>query len=216
MGIPKYRRWLEERFPSAFSTCGSMSADHVYVDLNSLMHEVGRLAANPADFLQRLRHKLDQLFTAVRPVQSVCIAVDGPAAWAKVTEQRKRRRHTVRSDGKASSGNRGRSGRGRGRTRQQRGRHPQGANAFSRNLLTPGLPFMDELTAALERWCSEWMAPRGCLAECSASIVSGSSVVGEGEHKMLVRTIRDPSLPTECLAVYCLVYCLSVSFLSSV
>ena len=135
--------------------------------------------------MQRLHGKLDGLFAVVRPVQTLFIAVDGPAAWAKVTEQRKRRRHTVRSDGKSSSRGGGRNARGRGR---HRARQSHGPNAFSRNLLTPGLPFMDELTAALEHWCSDWMRSGGCLAECSASVVSGSSVVGEGEHKMLVRS----------------------------
>ena len=44
MGIPKYRQWMEERFPAAFQRQPTMQADHVYVDANSLMHEVGRKA----------------------------------------------------------------------------------------------------------------------------------------------------------------------------
>jgi hypothetical protein len=41
------------------------------------------------------------------------------------------------------------------------------------------------LTQTLERWCRERMRPGCCLAECATAVVSGSSVVGEGEHKML-------------------------------
>ena len=128
MGIPKYRQWLQERFPSAFTTAQSLFADHVvrwsplpcsptapycmlapllrtgqhavplcpehpvhfppsaaltcwrhpcvqYLDANSVMHEVGRRANTPEHFLQLLCGKLDQLFSLVRPTQSVCLCV---------------------------------------------------------------------------------------------------------------------------------------------
>lgn len=29
MGIPKYRQWLQERFPGAFTTAQTLFADHV-------------------------------------------------------------------------------------------------------------------------------------------------------------------------------------------
>lgn len=161
------------------------------------MHEVGRRANTPDHFLKLLCGKLNQLFALVRPAQSVCLCVDGPAAWAKVAEQRKRRRKAAakrakdsegltddRSRGDRSHGGRGRGGRG-GRGRRARG------CGFSRNLLTPGVPFMDQLKMTLERWCRENLRPGRCLQQCSKAVVSGSSVVGEGEHKMLVQMLAN-------------------------
>jgi hypothetical protein len=146
-----------------------------YVDANSIMHEVGRRATTPDHFLRLLRGKLDQLFCSlVRPAQSLCICVDGPAAWAKVIEQRKRRRQAAAKNKPSASKGR------RSATTQ-----------FNRNLLTPGCPFMDMLTRTLEQWCRERMQPGCCLAHCTSAVVSGSNTVGEGEHKMLAHMLAN-------------------------
>lgn len=152
------------------------------------MHEVGRKASTPDHFLQLLCGKLDQLFSLVRPTQSVCLCVDGPAAWAKVAEQRKRRRQSAAKEGKGGRGGRGGGGPRRG---------GRGAGGFSRNLLTPGVPFMDLLTQTLEQWCRERMQPGRCLAQCASAVVSGSSAVGEGEHKMLAHMLANGAVAAQ-------------------
>jgi hypothetical protein len=166
MGIPKYRQWMQERFPDAFRQQAVLEVDHVYVDANSIMHEVGRRANSEGQFLALLAGKLDQLFAVVRPTQTCFIAVDGPASFAKATEQRKRRQTNQRKEAPAAAG-----------------------RGFSRNQLTPGVPFMETLTAELERYARDRMAPGRRLAACRSVGVSGARAVGEGEHKMLAQML---------------------------
>eukprot|EP01052_Picozoa_sp_SAG31_P033062 SAG31_NODE_3690_length_3986_cov_1.671984_6_plen_407_part_00 len=182
MGIPKYRQWLQERFPQAFTKRPTLCADHVYVDCNSIMHEVGRQVSSEREFMERLCSRLDQLFGLIRPSLSVCLAVDGPACWAKAAEQRKRRA----SNHKKASASSGAGGDGGQRSSRR-------APSFSRNVLTPGCPFMEVLTSGLENWCAERMRPGWCLAGCRTAVVSGARAVGEGEHKMLSQMLVNGS-----------------------
>ena len=186
MGIPKYRQWLRERFPQAFTKRPTLAADHVYVDCNSIMHEVGRQVSSEREFMERLCSRLDQLFRLIRPSLSVCLAVDGPACWAKAAEQRKRRASNHKKTSSSSGGGSGAGGDGRGRSSRR-------SSSFSRNVLTPGCPFMELLTSGLENWCAERMREGWCLAGCRTAVVSGARAVGEGEHKMLSQMLVNGS-----------------------
>ncbi|CAE8628793.1 unnamed protein product, partial [Polarella glacialis] len=97
MGVPRLARWLQETFPDAFSTqTETLEADHVYIDMNAILHEVVRSLgafATEEGFFRAVGERLDFLLEHVAiPRRSVFLAVDGPAAVAKVPEQRRRRR----------------------------------------------------------------------------------------------------------------------------
>ncbi|CAK0892481.1 unnamed protein product [Prorocentrum cordatum] len=177
MGIPKYHKWLTERYPDAFSEAQGEWADHVYVDINAQLHDVMRHAVNLEGFYSHLFSKLDGLFRAVAPSRSVFLAVDGPASCAKCLTQRQRRRAHAQKDSRHKKG-----GKGKGKAQ---------GSGLSNNMLTPGVPFMAELTSALEYYVASRMGPRGPFERCEFATVSGACAVGEGEHKIVSQMLRN-------------------------
>ena len=163
MGIPKYHAWMESRYKKAFLKPQWTEADHVYLDCNFLLHEIGRKARTAAEFIQLFFKKLDQLFAAVVARKTVFIALDGPASAAKTYLQRKRRRERAAKEEKIYK-------------------------SFSSNSFTPGTPFMRDLEAALEWYFADRMS--GGWMQCGAVVLSGASVPGEGEHKILEFLLR--------------------------
>mmetsp|Transcript_97886 Transcript_97886/g.281220 ORF Transcript_97886/g.281220 Transcript_97886/m.281220 type:complete len:783 (+) Transcript_97886:91-2439(+) len=183
MGIPKYHKWLTERYPDAFAEAWKESADHVYVDVNALLHDCMRHAQNKEGFFQHLFTKFDALFRTVAPSKTVFLAVDGPASCAKCLTQRTRRRAHAQKDAKSDK-----KGKGKGKGKGKKGGHDSG---LSNNMLTPGVPFMTELTNALEYYAASRMAPNQLLARCQAVTVSGANAIGEGEHKIVSQMLRN-------------------------
>eukprot|EP00434_Breviolum_minutum_P018826 symbB.v1.2.016605.t1/scaffold1214.1/size131888/12 len=39
MGIPRLTQWLRSTFPDAFRSEADLKAEHVYLDMNSILHE---------------------------------------------------------------------------------------------------------------------------------------------------------------------------------
>mmetsp|Transcript_37356 Transcript_37356/g.115181 ORF Transcript_37356/g.115181 Transcript_37356/m.115181 type:complete len:746 (-) Transcript_37356:60-2297(-) len=185
MGIPKYHKWLTERYPQAFTEAQAEKADHVYVDVNALLHDVMRHATSEDGFFSHLFTKFDSLFRTVAPGKSVFLAVDGPASCAKCLTQRQRRRAHAQKDAKNPRGAKG--GKGKGKACTKGG----GASQLSNNMLTPGVPFMTKLTSALEYYCLSRMKPNGLFARCEAVTVSGANAIGEGEHKIVSQMLRN-------------------------
>eukprot|EP00414_Alexandrium_minutum_P012075 CAMPEP_0113827882 /NCGR_PEP_ID=MMETSP0328-20130328/4993_1 /TAXON_ID=39455 /ORGANISM="Alexandrium minutum" /LENGTH=88 /DNA_ID=CAMNT_0000795879 /DNA_START=9 /DNA_END=271 /DNA_ORIENTATION=+ /assembly_acc=CAM_ASM_000350 len=87
MGIPRFYRWLGETFPDAFSTQDSLEAEHVYIDMNTILHEVLRsMGPSPSEarFLAAFLGRLDALLARATPRRSLFLALDGPAPTAKL------------------------------------------------------------------------------------------------------------------------------------
>ena len=190
MGIPKYHKWLTQRYPDAFAEASEESADHVYVDINTLLHDCMRHASSEEGFYQHLFRKLDALFRIVVPWKSVFLAVDGPASCAKCLTQRQRRRAHAQKDARSSKGT-GRGKGGRGKRGKWDGGRGMSWEQLSNNMLTPGVPFMTKLTSALEYYAASRMASNGCFASCEAVTVSGAQAIGEGEHKIVSQMLRN-------------------------
>jgi len=179
MGIPKYHKWLTDRYPKAFSQHRGQMPDHLYVDVNAHLHDAMRHARSEADFFNMLFSKFDSLFRQVAPKQTAFLAVDGPASCAKCLTQRSRRRAHLHKDQKDRKGAKGK---GKHCAAQQTG--------LSNNMLTPGVPFMCKLTEALEYYAATRMAPGKPFAQCSSVTVSGANAIGEGEHKIVSQMLR--------------------------
>lgn len=187
MGIPKYHKWLTERYPDAFAEAQEDSSDHVYVDVNALLHDCMRHATSEDGFFQQLFRKFDVLFATVSPARSAFLAVDGPASCAKCLTQRTRRRTHAQKDAK----NKGKGKKGKGG-----GKGTQG-EALSNNMLTPGVPFMARLTSAIEYYAASRMRPGGVFERCTSVTVSGAQSIGEGEHKIVSQMLRNAASPAE-------------------
>lgn len=102
MGVPKFYRWLSERYPKINQTLNDDSVipgvDHFYLDMNGIIHgashpddEIIETLSNE-DILQAIDLYLDTCIDEIiKPQQSIFLAIDGVAPRAKLNQQRSRR-----------------------------------------------------------------------------------------------------------------------------
>ncbi|KAJ1618563.1 hypothetical protein T492DRAFT_849247 [Pavlovales sp. CCMP2436] len=95
MGVTGLTQWARAALPHAFVPAPA-DAEHVHVDVNSLVHEAIRHVRDDDGALASLAHRLDTLVATVRPGMSLALALDGPAPLCKLTTQRARRLARVR------------------------------------------------------------------------------------------------------------------------
>jgi 5'-3' exoribonuclease 1 len=99
MGIPKFFRWVSERYP----TCGELITksripefDNLYLDMNGIIHNCSH-PNDEASFLQdheiflAIFAYISHLFASIKPKKLFFLAVDGVAPRAKMNQQRSRR-----------------------------------------------------------------------------------------------------------------------------
>ena len=100
-GIAKFQSFLKQSFPNAFVKLHKgqvLNFDHIYFDLNALVHRALRISDNEEKAIRLLFSFLDRILKAFQPTQSVFLALDGPAPMAKLLTQRRRRLASVRFD----------------------------------------------------------------------------------------------------------------------
>lgn len=141
MGIPGLNSWFKKHFSDAFVDLSTVKIDHLYVDMNAVLHLVLRrgkslhrtpfndvwrsLARNMHQFYLQLYQKLDFILDCCRPQKSVLFSMDGPAPFAKLVTQRGRRKRITLTPSDE-----------RGKT-------------VSSLALTPGTPFMQDVHEAI-------------------------------------------------------------------
>lgn len=142
MGIPAYLSYIIRNYPGivrAFVHSHAAAAEHMYMDTNSIVYDAYRiLQTDPAalpitdnNIIDKVISQIEVLIDQIRPTQTIFIALDGVAPFAKITQQRQRR-FRVSASGGADTG--------------------AGADAaFSTIKITPGTEFMNLLSARLTR-----------------------------------------------------------------
>jgi hypothetical protein len=169
MGIAGFQRWYLENFPSTVVTVTGESApehfDHVLFDLNQLIHLAARVARNRDQFFIRLFRWLDNILRLCVPKKSVFIAFDGPAPLAKLVTQKRRR---VLESRKLH------------RTRKRKRRC--GVDVLS---LSPGTELMQLTLQAVEFYVCSRLQSKRHLYQNVRFVVSGPTVPGEGEIKII-------------------------------
>eukprot|EP01113_Clastostelium_recurvatum_P029182 TRINITY_DN35226_c0_g1_i1.p1 TRINITY_DN35226_c0_g1~~TRINITY_DN35226_c0_g1_i1.p1 ORF type:complete len:132 (-),score=14.21 TRINITY_DN35226_c0_g1_i1:73-468(-) len=114
MGIEGYRKWVQSQFPNSFvplppsgGRAQPLTYEHIYFDMNSIIHETVRKGVKFDQAIQVIFRKLDGFFMHFLPTRSVVLALDGPGPMGKILTQRKRRfpkptiRHTQPTTGGA-------------------------------------------------------------------------------------------------------------------
>jgi 5'-3' exoribonuclease 1 len=104
MGVPKFFRWLSERYPKINQLLSEDTArpdiDHFYIDMNGILHSCthdndedafsmsinNQLVCDAID--EYLSRCIDEI---VQPKKSLFLALDGVAPRAKLNQQRSRR-----------------------------------------------------------------------------------------------------------------------------
>ena len=93
MGIPKFYRWLSERYPAInqriYDQTFLPSVDNLYLDMNGILHNCSHAngsgigAKSDKDVLQAVFFYLDRIVHIVKPEKLLYMAIDGVAPRAK-------------------------------------------------------------------------------------------------------------------------------------
>ncbi|KAK8854783.1 hypothetical protein IAR55_003522 [Kwoniella newhampshirensis] len=183
MGIPKFFRWISERYPltSQLITPNSIPTfDNLYLDMNGIIHNCSHPPSSENDPHFRITEEqmvlaifayIDHLFTKIKPQKVFFMAIDGVAPRAKMNQQRSRRFRTAK-DAKE-----------RRQEAEKKGEKLPEEKAFDSNCITPGTPFMARLSAHLKYYVSKRISEDAEWRNVKV-ILSGHDVPGEGEHKI--------------------------------
>lgn len=181
MGVPKFFRWVTDRYPSILSgpisgPPSTSNVDNLYLDMNGLIHECSHTDADLSEDLpftvivENIFNEIRRIFNIVQPTRVLYIAVDGVAPRAKLNQQRARRF---------------RSSRDRLKALQDTG----ASSSFDSNCITPGTEFMTNLSIALRAFIEHMLRTDPLWTHLKVHF-SGAEVPGEGEHK-IVSFIRE-------------------------
>lgn len=163
-----------------------LEVDNLFLDSNPFLHNAAQIIFAYQDGKRNLPMPYDnepfevkcklvyelffkdimEILTFVRPKKILYIALDGPAPWAKITQQRERRFKSafLRSSSKEST-------------------------PFDSNNITPGTSLMSDLTRYINTMIRVVMNKKNNPFPPNV-IFSPSNVPGEGEHK-LISFLRD-------------------------
>ncbi|OQS07005.1 5'-3' exoribonuclease 1 (ISS) [Thraustotheca clavata] len=201
MGIPRFFRWVSERYPQINQQISDVSLlpefDNLYLDLNGIIHQCTH--PNDQEVCEQLGDEqqipaifayIDRIVThIVKPKQLLFLAVDGVAPRAKLNQQRSRRFRAgleLQEKNQALAKERG----------DDDEDTPKKA-LFDSNCITPGTEFMYRLSNHLQYFIRKKLKEDPTWRNLTV-IFSGQEVPGEGEHKIVEyirRTKMQPGYP---------------------
>ncbi|KAL2269736.1 hypothetical protein VTJ83DRAFT_1920 [Remersonia thermophila] len=182
MGVPKFFRWLSERYPAISQLIAENRIpefDCLYLDMNGIIHNCTHKDTDDVHF--RLSEEemfiaifnyIEHLFSKIKPKKLFFMAIDGVAPRAKMNQQRARRFRTALDAEKARE------------KAIREGKELPKEEPFDSNCITPGTEFMAKLSLQLKYFINkkvsedrDWQIPE--------IVLSGHEVPGEGEHKIM-------------------------------
>jgi len=199
MGVPKFYRWISERYPKINQVITDEALlpefDHLYLDMNGIIHgcthpndlDVSDVLSE-RDMVLGIMHYLDRIITQiVKPKVSVYMAIDGVAPRAKLNQQRSRRFRSAKDLAEA--------------TKSKRIVPTDGSDvdavdpysgAFDSNCITPGTEFLLRISECIQYFIRKKIKEDPLWRNLSV-IFSGPEVPGEGEHKIMqhIREMRN-------------------------
>jgi 5'-3' exonuclease len=92
MGIDNFHSWLKKTYPDCFiDNKGRKYYDHIYIDMNHVLHHIIYISRSELDFFAKLFYNLDNLLNNYFALKTVTFAIDGSSPYSKIKLQRKRR-----------------------------------------------------------------------------------------------------------------------------
>ncbi|CAH0519704.1 unnamed protein product [Peronospora belbahrii] len=195
MGIPRFYRYMSERYPLLNQPISDVSLlpefDAFYLDMNGIVHSCTHTdAADDALSLLSLEAQLHGIFTyldrlithTIKPKQLVYIAIDGVAPRAKLNQQRSRRFRAGMDRQVAMEKEKYMQIKLEDEKNGQKTKSM--ANKFDSNCITPGTEFLSKLSQHLVYFVRQKMKSDPLWARLEVYF-SGSEVPGEGEHKIV-------------------------------
>lgn len=192
MGVPRFYRWISERYPKINSIISELSLmpefDNLYLDMNGIIHacshgSVGDDEVCPMpdekEMMEAIFGYVDRIvMEIVKPLKVLFIAVDGVAPRAKLNQQRSRRFGSSREAREARAGG------------------ERSSNEFDSNCITPGTEFMTRIGDQLREFVRLRMK-EGAWGPIKV-VFSGADFPGEGEHKIM-QYIRENREGRHCM-----------------
>ena len=182
MGIPKFFRFMSERYPLISQLIEENKIpefDNLYLDMNGIIHNCSHPNDNDASFritetqiFLAVFAYIEHLFHKIKPKKVFFLAVDGVAPRAKMNQQRSRRFRTAKEAKEIKE------------KAERRGEVLPEEEAFDSNCITPGTPFMAKLSQQLEYFIAKKITEDADWRNVQV-ILSGHDVPGEGEHKIM-------------------------------
>ncbi|XP_040911362.1 5'-3' exoribonuclease 1 isoform X2 [Toxotes jaculatrix] len=192
MGVPKFYRWISERYPCLSEVVKEHQIpefDNLYLDMNGIIHQCSH--PNDEDVHFRISeekifadifHYLEVLFRIIKPRQVFFMAVDGVAPRAKMNQQRGRRfRSAKEAEDKIKKA-------------LDKGEVLPTEARFDSNCITPGTDFMARLQEQLKYFVHNKVSTDK-LWQNVRVYLSGHETPGEGEHKIMEFIRSESSKP---------------------
>ncbi|QSZ32614.1 hypothetical protein DSL72_002193 [Monilinia vaccinii-corymbosi] len=182
MGVPKFFRWMSERYPSISQLIAENRIpefDCLYLDMNGIIHNCTHKDSDDATFRMTeeqmfiaIFNYIEHLYGKIKPKQLFFMAVDGVAPRAKMNQQRARRFRTALDVENARE------------KAIREGKQMPKEEAFDSNSITPGTEFMQKLTLQLKYFIAKKIS-EDVDWQGTEIVLSGHEVPGEGEHKIM-------------------------------
>ena len=182
MGVPKFFRWLSERYPAISMLIAESRIpefDNLYLDMNGIIHNCTHKDSDSPTFRMTeeqmfiaIFNYIEHLFGTIKPKKLFFMAVDGVAPRAKMNQQRARRFRTALDAENAKN------------KAIQQGLEMPKEDAFDSNCITPGTEFMQKLTQQLKYFVNKKISEDRDWQGVEI-VLSGHEVPGEGEHKIM-------------------------------
>jgi 5'-3' exoribonuclease 1 len=182
MGVPKFFRWLSERYPAISQLIAENRIpefDHLYLDMNGIIHNCTHKDSDSPTFRMTedqmfiaIFNYIEHLYGKIKPKKLFFMAVDGVAPRAKMNQQRSRRFRTALDAEVAKE------------KAIAQGIEMPKEDAFDSNCITPGTEFMARLTQQLKYFINKKIS-EDVEWQGVDIVLSGHEVPGEGEHKIM-------------------------------
>ncbi|KAL4886237.1 XRN 5'-3' exonuclease N-terminus-domain-containing protein [Aspergillus karnatakaensis] len=182
MGVPKFFRWLSERYPAISMLIAENRIpefDNLYLDMNGIIHNCTHKDSDSPTFRMTedkmfiaIFNYIEHLYGKIKPKKLFFMAVDGVAPRAKMNQQRARRFRTALDAETAKE-----------KAIAQGVEMPK-EDPFDSNCITPGTEFMAKLTEQLKYFISKKISEDKDWQGVDI-VLSGHEVPGEGEHKIM-------------------------------
>ncbi|KAF3912931.1 hypothetical protein AA313_de0209626 [Arthrobotrys entomopaga] len=182
MGVPKFFRWLSERYPAISQLIAENRIpefDALYLDMNGIIHNCTHKDSDSPTFRMTeekmfiaIFNYIEHLFGKIKPKKLFFMAIDGVAPRAKMNQQRARRFRTALDNEKAYQ------------KALKDGVEMPKEDPFDSNCITPGTVFMAKLSQQLRYFVNKKVS-EDVDWQGVEIILSGHEVPGEGEHKIM-------------------------------
>ncbi|GIY13515.1 5'-3' exoribonuclease 1 [Caerostris darwini] len=182
MGVPKFYRWISERYPCLSEVVKEFQIpdfDNLYLDMNGIIHTCSHPNDDDPHFriteeniFANICYYIEFLFKMIKPKKVFFMAVDGVAPRAKMNQQRGRRFRTAKAAAVMEE------------EAKACGEELPSEARFDSNCITPGTPFMVRLQNVLKGFVIHKISSDKLWRDVHVYL-SGHETPGEGEHKIM-------------------------------